>query len=194
MDRKAMNKSIFRNFWEGAFEPSSTISEDQKINISKETIMRDLQAQHIEEGPLQFTAFDELKKHEALRLKAYLPTKKDVWTIGYGHTKTARKGMKITEEQALQLLDKDVEWAEEAVRDLVKVNLNQNQFNALVSFVFNIGATNFRKSTLLRKLNAGDYKGAAVEFPKWKYQKRKVLQGLVRRRAEERAMFERAVA
>lgn len=130
-----------------------------------------------------------IKKWEALKLEAYLPTPNDKWTIGWGHTKTARPGMKITEERAEILFDSDVAWAVDAVNKLVKVPLTQNQFDALVSFVFNIGETNFRTSTLLRKLNAKDYEGAARELPRWNKQKGKVLKGLVRRRAEEMEIF-----
>lgn len=130
-----------------------------------------------------------IKKWEELRLVAYMPTPNDRWTIGWGHTEGVYQGMKISKEQAQKLFEEDVAWAEDAVNKLVKVPLNQNQFDALVSFVFNIGEPNFRGSTMLRKLNKGDYDGAADEFPKWKYQKRKVLRGLVRRRAEEMEVF-----
>lgn len=97
--------------------------------------------------------------------------------------------MKIDEATAQRFFLEDIAWAEDAVNSKVKVGLTQNQFDALVSFVFNVGATNFSKSTLLRKLNAGDYEGAADEFHRWKHQKGKVLRGLVRRRAEESEYF-----
>lgn len=135
-----------------------------------------------------------IKEWEQLRLEAYLPTPNDKWTIGWGHTSTAKKGMVITEQEAQALFDQDVAWAVDAVNSLVKVGLNQNQFDALVSFVFNIGTTNFRNSTLLRKLNNGDYEGAANEFPRWNKQKGKVLRGLVRRRAHEQELFLTEVA
>jgi len=132
---------------------------------------------------------DHIKKWEALRLKAYLPTPNDVPTIGYGHTKTAKMGMVITEKDAERLLREDLDWVEEALEELVEVPLSQPQYDALASFVFNIGRTGFAKSTLLRKLNASDYVGAAEEFPRWNKQKGKVLKGLTRRRADEREMF-----
>lgn len=132
---------------------------------------------------------DIIKESEGLRLEAYLPTPNDVWTIGYGHTKTAHASMTITEAQAEQLLRSDLDWAEAAVNSLVKVGLTQHQYDALVSFVFNIGETNFSTSTLLRKLNAGDYEGAANEFPRWNKQKGTVLQGLVNRRHKEMLYF-----
>lgn len=130
-----------------------------------------------------------IKEWEQLRLKAYLPTPNDRWTIGWGHTSTARPGMVITEEEAQDLFRRDVSWAEAEVNNYVKVALTQNQFDALVSFVFNVGAGAWRKSTMLRKLNAGDYDGAAQEFPRWNKQKGKVLKGLVRRRQHEMELF-----
>jgi lysozyme len=130
-----------------------------------------------------------IKKHEGLRLEAYLPTPNDVWTIGYGHTHTAKKGQKITEAQAEELLRRDIAWAEEAVNESVVVPLTQNQFDALVSFVFNVGVGAFSKSTLLRLLNAKDYEGAANQFLRWNKQKGKVLNGLTKRREEERRLF-----
>jgi lysozyme len=132
---------------------------------------------------------DHIKKSEQLRRKAYLPTPDDVWTIGWGHTKTARKGMVITVKEAEVLLRQDLAWVRQAIADLVRVPLTQSQYDALASFIFNLGRTNFAKSTMLRKLNKGDYLGAANEFPRWNKQKGKVLRGLTRRRAEERAMF-----
>ncbi len=130
-----------------------------------------------------------IKKWEALKLEAYLPTPNDVWTIGWGHTHTTKRGMKITKAEAQALFDRDIAWAERAVNTKVKVPLTQNQFDALVSFVFNVGETAFANSTMLRKLNAGDYQGAANEFPRWNKQKGQVLRGLVRRRAEEMEIF-----
>lgn len=138
---------------------------------------------------------DAIKEHEALRLTAYMPTKNDVWTIGWGHTKTAKQGMIITEAQAEQLLRDDLAWVEDAIDSLVKVTITQNQRDALGSLIFNIGATNFSKSTILRKLNAKDYLGAADAFLMWDKQKDKqtgqmiVLKGLTKRRQQERNLF-----
>lgn len=133
---------------------------------------------------------DELiKKWEKLELKAYLPTPNDVWTIGWGHTHTTKPGMVINEAQAQALFERDTAWVEAALKKYVKVPLTQNQYDALASLVFNIGEGAFAKSTLLRKLNAKDYEGAANEFPRWNKQKGKVLRGLVRRRAEEMEYF-----
>lgn len=130
-----------------------------------------------------------IKDSEGLRLKAYLPTKNDVWTIGYGHTHGVYQGMTITEQQAEQFLHEDVKWSEDAVNQYVHVSLTQNQFDALVSFVFNVGTGNFSNSTLLRLLNKGDYKGAADQFLRWNKQKGVVLNGLTIRRKNERALF-----
>ncbi len=137
---------------------------------------------------------EAIKEHEALRLKAYMPTPNDVPTIGYGHTKGVKMGDVITEAQAEQFLREDLEEAEKTVLRLVKVKLNQNQFDALVSLVFNIGTGNFTRSSVLRFLNAGDYKTAADRFRLWNKQKQrdgsfKELKGLTKRREQERELF-----
>lgn len=130
-----------------------------------------------------------IQDFEGLELKAY----KDsigVLTIGYGSTGPhVSMGMTITKEQAEQLLKKDLERFEKGVSDLVKVPLNQNQFDSLVSFSFNLGLGNLRSSTLLKKLNASDYVGAAAEFHRWNRAGGKVLAGLTRRRIAERDLF-----
>jgi len=145
--------------------------------------------------PTKLKNIELIKRHEGLRLKAYLPTPNDVWTIGYGHTKTAKQGMVINEAQADLLLRQDIEWVERAINRLVTVPINQNQFDALGSLVFNIGATAFAKSSVLRRLNEKDYNGAADAFLMWtkqrdrKTNKMNVLPGLVKRRQEERQLF-----
>lgn len=132
-----------------------------------------------------------IKSAEGLRLKAYpdpgtggLP-----WTIGYGSTSGVTRNMLITETQAEQMLAEDLVRFERIVERQVQVPLNQGQFDALVSFTYNVGEGNFTKSTLLRKLNAGDIAGAAEQFSRWVHASGKVLPGLVKRRAAERAMF-----
>ncbi|WP_438455325.1 lysozyme [Vreelandella venusta] len=130
-----------------------------------------------------------IKGHEGLRLSAYQDVA-GVWTIGYGHTGSAKPGMTITNKQADELLRNDVEQFENAVNNLVHVSLNQNQFDALVSFTFNLGRAALYRSTLLRKLNAGDYVGAANEFGRWVNAGGKPWPGLIRRRKEERELFE----
>ena len=137
-----------------------------------------------------------IKAHEGLRLEAY-PDAGYGWdraTIGYGHTSQAgppivTRGMKITAVQAEQILRDDLRKFEGYVTSAVHVPLNQHQFDALVSFTFNLGPGNLKSSTLLRKLNYGDYAGAADEFGRWNKSNGKVLAGLTKRRAAERALF-----
>lgn len=137
-----------------------------------------------------------IKRHEGVRLEAY-PDPGRGWeipTIGVGHTSAAgppavARGMKITEAGADAILRSDLAKFERAVTSLVHVPLTQAQFDALVSFTFNVGPGNLSKSTLLRKLNRGDYQGAADQFSVWNKSNGKVLKGLVNRRAAERALF-----
>ena len=132
---------------------------------------------------------DIIRESESLRLRAYY-CPAGVLTIGHGHTgDDVYEGQEITETQAIMLLIEDVEWAEEAVEALAPDWLNENQFSALVSFVFNVGFGAFESSTLLRKLRAGDVQGAADEFPRWNRSKGRVLRGLTTRRAKERELF-----
>lgn len=115
------------------------------------------------------------------------------WTIGWGSTRGVRSGMNITRAEAERLLRRDMDECLAAVRRYIKVPLTVNQTDALVSFVFNLGEGNFRSSTLLRKLNAGDYDAVPTELAKWNkatVNGRKVaLKGLTRRRAAEAALF-----
>jgi lysozyme len=128
---------------------------------------------------------------EGVRLTAYRDPV-GVLTIGWGHTGSdVTPGLTITRERALELLRQDVHKAEEVVVAAVKVPLTRGQFDALVSLTFNIGAAAFRGSTLLRELNAGRYDRAAGEFDRWTRAGGRVLAGLVRRRAAERALFEK---
>lgn len=129
-----------------------------------------------------------IKRFEGFAAKAYL-CPAGVWTIGYGHTKGVKAGDTCTEAEAEQFLRDDAGSAERPVKSLVRVPLNQNQFDALVSFTFNLGGGNLASSTLLRKLNSADYIGAALEFPRWNKAGGKVLQGLVRRRKAEADLF-----
>ncbi|EIW7013780.1 lysozyme [Escherichia coli] len=134
-----------------------------------------------------------LKSFEGCELTAYQDYV-GVWTIGYGWTqpvngKPVSKGMTITQSTADSLLCSGVVQYEKGVTGLVKVAVNQNQFDALVDFAYNLGVKALEGSTLLKKLNAGDYAGAADEFPKWNKAGGKVLNGLVKRRAAERSLF-----
>lgn len=129
-----------------------------------------------------------IKHFEGLWLRAY-KCPANIWTIGYGHTTGVCPDDVITEDQAISLLRKDIAESERAVNQYVHVPLTQNQFDALVSFVFNLGVGNFSTSTLLKKINAGDYDGAAREFGRWVNAGGKALPGLVRRRKAESALF-----
>jgi len=115
------------------------------------------------------------------------------WTIGYGHTKGVRSGQKITPEQAEQFLQEDVQWCEDAVKRHVHVPLSQLQFDALVSFVFNLGEGNFASSTLLKVLNRGEYSDVPEQLARWNKARvdgvLKPLRGLTRRRSAEAALF-----
>lgn len=112
------------------------------------------------------------------------------FSIGYGHfIKPGEDLTHVTMEQAGELLRQDVAAAENAVNSLVLVELTQSQFDALVSFVFNVGVGNFRRSTLLRRLNGGDYAGAADELPRWNQSLGRVLPALMSRRDAERDQF-----
>ena len=133
---------------------------------------------------------------EGLRLKAYPDpgTGNEPWTIGYGTTvypdgRKVKKGDVITQVQALDYLKQDVKKFATSVTQVVTVPLNQNRFDALVSFTYNLGAGALARSSLLRKLNAREYEAAAAEFDKWVYAGGRVLPGLVTRRKAERELF-----
>jgi lysozyme len=134
---------------------------------------------------------DLIKSSEGLRLTAYPDpaTGGEPWTIGYGTTRGVKPGMKITAEQAEQYLKADVARFEPELAALVKVPLSQNQWDALMSFVYNLGSANLASSTLLKLLNAGDYARAADQFPRWNKAAGKELPGLTKRRAAEQALF-----
>ncbi len=141
-----------------------------------------------------------IKKEEGLRLAAYLDSV-GIWTIGYGHTGGVIPGSSISREQAEYLLREDIRGFERIINNEVKVPLNQNQFDALVSFIFNVGPgrkgvksglitlKDGRPSTLLRCLNNGQYRDAANAFNSWVYAGGVVLKGLVNRRERERSLF-----
>jgi lysozyme len=129
-----------------------------------------------------------IKGFEKLYLEAYL-CPAGVWTIGWGHTKGVKQGAKITEEQAEELLEEDMQEAIRVVERL-NIDLSDNQYNALVSFVFNIGGGNFAKSTIRRKIIANpNDKTIRAEFMRWVYADGKMLEGLERRRAEEAELY-----
>lgn len=129
------------------------------------------------------------KQFEGLRLSAYQDSV-GVWTIGYGHTgPDVHPALTITEEHATELLLKDTASAVASVNRLVTVTLTQNQFDALVDFVFNVGAAKLANSTLLREINAGNFIAAAAQFLLWCHAGGVVLPGLVQRRKAAGALF-----
>jgi len=130
-----------------------------------------------------------IKEFEGCRLSAYLDSV-GVPTIGYGHTKDVRMGDTCTQAEADAWLAEDVKDAEQCVESEVTVPMTQHEFDALVSFTFNLGCGNLRKSTLLRLLNNSDYDGAALEFRRWDKAGGQVLAGLTRRRDAESRLFE----
>jgi len=138
---------------------------------------------------LSASALDLAKQFEGCRLEAYLcPAEK--WTVGYGHTgPDVYKGLTISQDRAEQLLKLDMQGAQSTVNNMVEPQINQNQFDALCDFVYNCGAGNFQSSTLLKLVNAKDFKGAKDEFGKWTKGGGKVLPGLTKRRAAEAELF-----
>ncbi|MEM6415560.1 MAG: lysozyme [Pseudomonadota bacterium] len=138
------------------------------------------------------TGLNLIKGYEGLRMSAHY-TPNEEWTVGYGHTTSARHGMTVTEHDAERLLRTDVQPIEQVLAETVRAPLNQNEHDALVSLIFNIGEENWRRSTTLRKLNEGDKLAAANAMEMWS--KARVngemvtLDGLVRRRAAEKSLF-----
>lgn len=131
----------------------------------------------------------ELIKHfEGLELEAYR-CPGGVWTIGYGHTKTAGPGMKCTEKEAEAMLKYEIEEYEGYINRL-NVKLNQEQFDALVSWVYNLGPANLLSSTLLKRLKSGDYWDVPDQIRRWNKSSGSVLAGLVRRREAEACLFQ----
>ena len=137
---------------------------------------------------------DLIKLYEGYSSSPYLCPAQH-WTIGYGaiwgmdDTRVKEDHPDINEDQAAYLLRRDVKKSEMAVLRHIRVPLEDGQFNALCSFVFNLGSGALQSSTLRRKINRGDYIGAANEFPRWVFAGGRKLKGLIRRREHERLMF-----
>lgn len=130
-----------------------------------------------------------IQEHEGLRTKTYLDPV-GIPTVCYGHTgRFARTGASYTPDECEAILKEDIAVHRRGLEKCVTYDLNQNQWDAVTSFAFNVGVGRACKSTLVRKINAGDLDGAAAEFPKWKYAGGRVFKGLVRRRADEAALF-----
>ena len=130
-----------------------------------------------------------IKKFEGCELEAYQDSV-GVWTIGYGHTKDVKEGDKINQDEAEHLLEEEMPEYEGYVNDMVEVSLEQCQFDALVSWVYNLGPTNLKSSTLLKVLNEGDYDEVPFQIKRWNKAGGKVLEGLTRRREAEALLFE----
>ena len=130
-----------------------------------------------------------IKVFEGCKLESYLCAA-GVWTIGYGHTKMVEEGQEITQEEADNILLNDLEIYEEAVLKAVEVPLHQHQFDALVSWTFNLGGANLNASTMLKVINKGEYEDVPAQIKRWNKAGGKVLQGLIRRREAEALLFE----
>ena len=129
-----------------------------------------------------------IKEFEGLRLKAY-KCPGGVWTIGYGHTAGVKPGMVISEAQAEEYLTADLIASEKYLNNL-RLAINQNQFDALISFIYNVGTGNFSRSTLLRKVRANPQDNSIMdEFLRWVYSKGRVLPGLQRRRLADMKLY-----
>ena len=130
-----------------------------------------------------------IKQFEGCKLSTYL-CPANVLTIGYGHTHNVKKGQIITQLEADNLLKEDLTTFEKGITMLVKSNINQNQFDALVSFAFNLGLANLKSSTLLKKVNINPNDRTIVdELLKWVYAKKVFLEGLHRRRQAEANLY-----
>ncbi|ENV46223.1 hypothetical protein P255_02996 [Acinetobacter brisouii CIP 110357] len=134
-----------------------------------------------------------IRQSEGLRTTAYLDTG-GVWTIGYGTIKypdgkSVKKGDSCTQAQAELWLKNDCEWVDQCLDKYIKVNVTQNQFDALASFVYNVGQTSFVKSTLLTLLNQSNFSATANQFDRWVFDNGKRVQGLVNRRVAEKGLF-----
>jgi lysozyme len=138
--------------------------------------------------------FNLTKEFEGLRLTAYAD-QGGVWTIGYGHTGPGvHAGLTITQYEADAFLHSDVAGSVACVNRVVTSNINQNQFDALVDFTFNLGCASLSQSTLLRFVNAGDFASAAPQFLRWDHLRGVVIPGLSRRRQAEMVLFNQPVA
>lgn len=133
---------------------------------------------------------DIIKEYEGVRLQAYIGPGGH-WLIGYGHKATAFEGRTITAQKAEDILRADLNKFEAAVKRLVNVPINHNQFSALVCLSYNIGSGNFARSTLLRELNQSNYTEASDQFKVWRMVNGKINQHQVKRRAVEKALFDR---
>ena len=129
-----------------------------------------------------------VKKFEGCELEAY-QCSANVWTIGYGHTRGVKEGDNCSQDDAESMLVEDLEEFEGYVNDIVQCPLEQNQFDALVAWTYNLGPTNLRESTLLIRLNEENYNDVPTQIRRWNKAGGKVLDGLIRRREAEALLF-----
>ena len=132
---------------------------------------------------------DLIKKFEGCELTAYQDSV-DVWTIGFGHTKGVEEGDEITQDEAEEMLASELDEYEGYINDMVECDLEQCQFDALVAWVYNLGPTNLKSSTLRKRLNSNDLDDVPNQIKRWDKAGGKVLAGLVRRREAESLLFE----
>jgi lysozyme len=132
---------------------------------------------------------DLIKKFEGCELTAYQDSV-DVWTIGFGHTKGVEEGDEITQDEAEEMLASELDEYEGYINDMVECDLEQCQFDALVAWVYNLGPTNLKSSTMLKRLNSNDLEDVPNQIKRWDKAGGKVLAGLVRRREAESLLFE----
>ncbi len=130
-----------------------------------------------------------IKKFEGCELEAY-QCSAGVWTIGYGHTKGVAPGDSVSQEEAEQMLVDELHEYESYVNEYVTVALSQNQFDALVSWVYNLGPANLKASTMLKVLNSGEYEDVPAQMKRWNKAGGKVLEGLIRRREAEACLYQ----
>ena len=161
------------------------------MNLKKllSIIGQSLQTQRTKNMNISQEGLGLIKKFEGCELEAYVCAA-GVWTIGYGSTKGVKEGDKISQEEADKLLLHEMDEYEGYITDNVTVDLKQNQFDSLVSWVFNLGPTNLKASTMLKVLNLGNFEGVPEQMKRWNKANGKTLDGLIRRREAEALLFE----
>ena len=161
------------------------------MNLKKllSIIGQSLQTQRTKNMNISQEGLGLIKKFEGCELEAYVCAA-GVWTIGYGSTKEVKEGDKISQEEADKLLLHEMDEYESYITDNVTVDLKQNQFDSLVSWVFNLGPTNLKASTMLKVLNLGNFEGVPEQMKRWNKANGKTLDGLIRRREAEALLFE----
>ena len=189
-------KQIFdflRKISGGSLTQKQVDAANQVIAKATDSTVANMLGIAVDEMLLSNLGIDLICDFEGKRLVAY-DDGVGIWTIGFGTTVypngiRVKKGDTCTEAQAKAYMQNDLKKFEYAVNDAVNIPLNQNQYDALVSLTYNIGAAAFSKSTLVKKLNAGDIRGAADQFDVWINAGGKRMQGLVNRRAKEKTLF-----